>query len=215
MSRRQPRPASRLMRRAPRRESYDRVLIICEGAKTEPIYFSELKDHYRLSNANIQITPAEGSDPVSVVCTAKTLQADEKKQGERYDRVYCVFDRDEHAKFETACRQIASSDLNAARSWPCFEFWLLLHFRYTREPFARTGNHSPGDNCFRALKHEDSMHAYQKARAGLFGQLLERLESAKQHAAQARKDALATEEDNPSTEIHELVDYLQHLKDPA
>jgi hypothetical protein len=59
------------------------------------------------------------------------------------------------------------------------------------------------------------MQTYQKAQRGLFGQLLGRLEMAKQHAARARRDALETGEENPSTEIHELVDYLQHLKDPA
>jgi AAA15 family ATPase/GTPase len=139
LARRKSRSASRLQRHAPRRESYERVLVVCEGAKTEPIDFSELKDHYRLSNANIRITPADGSDPVSIVRTAKSLQNDE-------------------------------------------------------------------------IRREDSMQSYRKAQGGLFKQLLERLEAAKQPAARSRRDALETGEDNPSTEIHELVDYLQHLK---
>ena len=39
----------------PQRESYDRVLIVCEGKKTEPSYFGDLLTHYRLSMANIEI----------------------------------------------------------------------------------------------------------------------------------------------------------------
>ena len=83
-----------LRRRSPRREPYDRVLIVCEGEKTEPNYFRELCAHYRLSTANIEVTQGEGNDPVSVVRTAKRLQKSETRQGERYDRIYCVFDRD-------------------------------------------------------------------------------------------------------------------------
>ena len=83
-----------LRRRSPRREPYDRVLIVCEGEKTEPNYFRELCAHYRLSTANIEVTQGEGNDPVSVVQTAKRLQKSETRQGERYDRIYCVFDRD-------------------------------------------------------------------------------------------------------------------------
>ena len=37
-------------RRAPRREEYDRVLIVCEGEKTEVSYFSELLASYRIKH---------------------------------------------------------------------------------------------------------------------------------------------------------------------
>lgn len=212
MSVRQPRQAADLKRRGPQREPYDRVLIVCEGEKTEPIYFSELKDHYKLSNANIAVTPASGTDPLSIV---RTAQKKEQKDGERYDRIYCVFDRDRHQNFQAACDKIDRSALLAARSWPCFEFWLLLHFGYTRSPFTESGNNSPCDNCIKALKQADSMLDYQKGTTGVFGRLLDRLDTAKQNARRARQDVQATGEDNPSTEVHDLVHYLQHLKDPS
>lgn len=120
MARRLPREGSGLQRRPPRREPYDRVLIVCEGEKTEPNYFSDLKDHYRLSNANIAVTRADGTDPLSIVRTAKNLQAKEHRQGDRYDRVYCVFDRDRHAdsNFQTACDQIKQSGFTAPAPGP-------------------------------------------------------------------------------------------------
>jgi hypothetical protein len=46
------------VRRGPTREPYDVVLIVCEGAKTEPNYFKRLKLAYRLSNANIHVLQA-------------------------------------------------------------------------------------------------------------------------------------------------------------
>ena len=47
------RPRQQLARRGPRREPYDRVLIVCEGECTEPLYFQDLTAHYRLSTANM------------------------------------------------------------------------------------------------------------------------------------------------------------------
>lgn len=59
-------PRNRLRRDRPTREAYDRVLIVTEGQKTEPIYFSEFLEHYRLSSANIDVV-GEGADPRVVV----------------------------------------------------------------------------------------------------------------------------------------------------
>ncbi len=38
-----------LQRHAPKRSSYDRVLIVCEGSKTEPNYFNEIIDDLKLN----------------------------------------------------------------------------------------------------------------------------------------------------------------------
>lgn len=48
--------ASDLQRLKERRAPYDRVLIVCEGEKTEPNYFNELKDYYKLNSANVEVT---------------------------------------------------------------------------------------------------------------------------------------------------------------
>ena len=56
--------AQRVGRRKPRvREPYDRVLIVTEGEKTEPLYFRELVSTYRINTANVEVTPStSGSD---------------------------------------------------------------------------------------------------------------------------------------------------------
>ena len=200
-----------LKRRRPRREPYDRVLIVCEGEKTEPNYFLELCAHYRLSTANIEVTQGEGNDPVSVVRTAKRLQKMESRQGERYDRVYCVFDRDEWTNYAEANELATKARFHTACSNPAFEYWLLLHFEYTRAPFQRSGGRTAAQNCERALKHQWS--EYSKGMRGLFPKLLADLPKAKTNSARALEDARRTGEENPSSEVHELVDYLQKLKD--
>ncbi len=94
-------PRNRLSRERPTRQAYDRVLIVSEGQKTEPTYFSELINHYRLGNANIEVV-GEGADPSAVVQRALRLKRREKRRGDGYDRVYCVFDRNGHANFNAA-----------------------------------------------------------------------------------------------------------------
>lgn len=200
-----------LKRRGPRKEPYDLVLIVCEGAKTEPFYFQELCDHYQLSTANIKVIPGEGNDPVSVVRTAKKQQKAETHLGEKYDRIYCVFDRDEHANYREGCQHAEREKFVCALSIPCFEYWLLLHFVDSRAPYARTGGRTAAQNCEHDLKRH--IPEYRKGQRGLFQRLLQQLPDAKIRAARVLADAHRTQEENPSTRVHELVEYLQHLKD--
>jgi len=68
-------------RQAMKKAPYDIVLIVCEGEKTEPNYFNELKKAFRLSNTNIKIV-GRGADPLSVVNFASNQQQrGRKKEG--------------------------------------------------------------------------------------------------------------------------------------
>ena len=202
-------PRNAVARRRPKREPYDRVLIVCEGSKTEPNYFSDLARHYELSTANIEIVGA-GADPLTIVKKGKDRQQKERRSGEKYDRVYCVFDRDEHAHFQQASNLAQTSKLQLGRSWPCFEFWLLLHFCFSRRPYGRSHGRSPAENCIRDL--QQCWPDYEKARDGVFLQLANTAENAKVHANKAEADARQTGNRNPSTEVHKLVTYLEQLK---
>ena len=203
------RPRNRPVRSGPKREPYDRVLIVCEGQRTEPLYFQDIVDRYRLSIANIKVI-GSGADPRTVVREAKKERDRERRRGEKFDRVYCVFDRDEHATFQAACNEARASRLCLTRSWPCFEFWLRLHFEFSRQPYGRSGGRSPAENCVDDVRY--FLPHYAKAAGGVFSDLEYRLEEAKARAARALNDARATGAFNPSTEVHELVEYLQSLK---
>ena len=96
-----------LERRLGRRESYDRILIVTEGSKTEPNYFGEIRNAFRLHTANVGIYPgAFGTDPVNVVKYARELfvEGDHQKRmpPRAFDQVYAVFDRDDHANYHEA-----------------------------------------------------------------------------------------------------------------
>ena len=164
---------------------------------------------YRLSTANVVVV-GSGSDPRTVVRVARELRSREARQGEKYDRVYCVFDRDEHATFDAACDEARSSEICVIRSWPCFEFWLRLHFGFSRQPYVRSRGRRAGQLCLDELRK--LMPGYAKATRDIFHLLEDRLESAIGHAARTVTDAEATGELNPSTEVHKLVCYLISLK---
>ena len=60
------RQRKQLERKLGRRASYDRILIVAEGSKTEPNYFSEIRAAYRLHTANVEVRASElGTAPSS------------------------------------------------------------------------------------------------------------------------------------------------------
>ncbi len=207
--------AKELARRKARRKPYDKVLIVCEGEKTEPNYFEELKDYYELGSANVEVTGSCGSSPMSVVAYAKDLYREAKKAGDAFDKVFCVFDKDTHSDYQSALDMLNSKNLKgvfqAVPSVPCFEYWLLLHFTYTDKPFNSTGNKSVCETIIHEL-NDKFWPDYKKAVHGVFDQRLGQLEYAKANAVRALRAAQENHTDNPSTRIHELVEYLQQLK---
>lgn len=50
------RKASATERRAAQRAPYDKVLIVCEGSKTEPNYFRDLIKLHDISSVNVRIS---------------------------------------------------------------------------------------------------------------------------------------------------------------
>ncbi len=193
------RRAESYARRPPRREPYDSVLIVCEGGKSEPNYLARLREVRRLSNTNIRILPSEGTDPMSVVTFAESLAA-----RDRYDRVFCVFDRDEHATYNAAVQRVAGLPrFYAITSWPCFEIWILLHFVYSAAPRNRGGAFDE------VRKHYPT---YTKGCKTVYDDLANQLEPALRHANRLMAENNKSGATNPATKMHELVLYLIGLK---
>ncbi len=205
---------SDLARRKDRRAPYARVLIVCEGEKTEPLYFNGLKDHYELNSANVEVCGDCGSDPCSIVEYARQQYRESKDIGDAYDRIFCVFDKDSHTGYDEALdalRNVKPKGLYMAiTSVPCFEYWLLLHFIYTTAAFVS----QPGNSACNQLLHElrEYIPSYSKGRAGIFSELTEQMDFAISNAKRALTAAETVHTDNPTTCVHELVAYLQNIK---
>ncbi|TKX29814.1 RloB [Campylobacter sp. MIT 12-5580] len=142
------------------------LLIVCEGEKTEKNYFEALKHMFKVPSVQVVIDAGSGSAPNSVVKYAKEKL---DKNPNVYDEIYCVFDKDKHAKFNNAhntIKNIQESNKKSNKdiifkgivSDPCFEFWILLHFTKTTQQFGASGL-SP---CDEVQKHKKFLKDYKK-----------------------------------------------------
>lgn len=214
------RQKKQLERKLGRRASYDRILIVSEGSKTEPNYFSEIRAAYRLHTANVEVRPSElGTAPIQVVQYARELfeNGDRHKNilPRAFEQVYAVFDRDDHDSYFNALRLAESMDgklkndakqfisFNAVASVPSFELWLLLHYEDIQAPL-------PRDEVMQRLKQH--LPGYEKGASRAFAATRERLAVATQRAEVLAAKFTADTAPEPYTAIVSLVNLLTTLR---
>lgn len=211
---RKARSAKQLARKKESRASYERALIVCEGSKTEPNYFCELVNSLELNTANVEVDGNCGASPISVFNYAKKRYLEEKRTGDGFDRVFCVFDKDSHETYEEALRLISEIKpkgvFKAIISVPCFEYWLLLHYVFTTRPFEADRNGSTCASLISELKKYRP--SYEKGDENIYSVLSGQTNQAIAYSKRALAQSEESDTDNPSTFIHELVEYLQDLK---
>jgi len=126
-------------RRAGRRTAFRApkpvILVVTEGAVTEPEYLRGFQSAYRNPRVTIQVAPEHGV-PRTLVELAKQYKEDAEAEAARerddnlaYDSVWCVFDIDEHPHVGEAKEMARDNGIHLAISNPCIELWLVLHFR--------------------------------------------------------------------------------------
>lgn len=124
-----------IRRRRPIREPRSRFVIFCEGRNTEPAYFLAIGQRFR--NALISIETVGGAGAPSTIADKAIEYIREGRNDRRWrlgayergDRVWAVFDRDDHPHFDEAVEKCHRFNVGVARSDPCFEVWLLLHLQ--------------------------------------------------------------------------------------
>ncbi|MBR2252795.1 MAG: RloB domain-containing protein [Neisseriaceae bacterium] len=216
MARRKPQ-SQKLKRNQATKEPYDRVLIVCGAEQTEPNYFNYLINSYKLKTVTIE---KYGYEPVTLIKETKRLVDKERKNGNSFNRVFCIFDKDEQPKYENALNELKKlSQKNKVLenadivSVPCFEYWYLLHFDPTTKPFQK----SPKTNSLsKQVIDELKKHIpnYEKYNQNMFQQLAEKLPFAIKNAKNSLVKAKENQTDNPTTKVHLLVEYLQGLNLP-
>jgi hypothetical protein len=209
------RSAKELERRKASRSPYDRVLIVCEGAKTEPNYFAALRTKLRLNRQNVVIADKKGGlDPKGLVEYA----IEEFEAEPDFNHVYCVFDKDKHATYAAALDKLTSKRLKGGAalhpitSVPCFEVWLLLHFTYTTKSFDAPLQDSNANLVIGDLKRH--LPNYEKGSKDIFGDVSDRTGTAIENAKQLERFHETSGTDNPSTKVYVIVEYLQALGKP-
>lgn len=138
--------------RKPRRA----VLIVCEGAETEPRYFEELTRTLGLAaTVDVVIEGNTGyTDPVGLVGAAKQRQQRRMREARlsntlvEFEDVWVVFDVEHPSNgrgpnIDPAVAQALHERIRPAVSKPSFEVWYLLHDRPTPPGLACSADARP------------------------------------------------------------------------
>lgn len=188
-----------------------KVLVLCEDTKSCLDYLNDAGKYYR---ANVKPQNCGKTDPLGIVNAAKH-EINRKK----YDRVFCVIDRDSHENFDQACELAKPyrEEITLITSFPCYEFWLYLHFKQDRSPIGpgMVGGKSPGDRMLSKIKQIPELKNYSKSDSlGLFDYLQPQLKTAFTHAAWVLNQAETENNPDPSTRIHLLLNEFKNLGEP-
>jgi len=203
-----------LRRKKAQRLKLKNILIVSEGL-TEYNYFNDIRRSLRGKRVNLILEKPRGSAPINIV----DLATEYCKRNEGIDFAFCVIDKDEHTTFTEALSKLrtylppkpakSKPNFKAIISVPCFEFWLILHFSYTTKSYTRKGSKSPAENVFSDLSKV--FPAYSKTLSNLYVTLTSKLDTAIENAKKLQKQNKQTESDNPSTNMHELIEFIKEM----
>jgi hypothetical protein len=113
----------------------DRILILCEGEKTEPTYFKAIKADKmkvnKLSGLRIELRKTKKNTAKELVDEAISLKREAARDRNPYKEVWVVFDKDSYSRHPEVFDRAKATGIFIAFSSPCFEFWYFLHFKHS------------------------------------------------------------------------------------
>ncbi|HKC62996.1 MAG TPA: RloB family protein [Pyrinomonadaceae bacterium] len=197
-----------LQRRRPSLDPRPRILVVCEGRITEPQYFDAFRREEENRLVDVRID-SEGGAPKTLVERAANRKKESEEEARRardenlkYDEVWCVFDVDEHPRLPDARQQARDNGINLAISNPCFELWLLLHFR---EQNAHIERKAVATLLKKHIRNYRKHVSFETLRDGY----LEAVQRAQQ--LDRRHADVGTEGDNPSTNVYILTECIREF----
>jgi hypothetical protein len=179
-----------------------RILIVCEGKKTEPNYFKAFPTKPEVCD-QIDVE-GRGYNTLSLVQEAIRLKQEALHKHAPYRELWCVFDRDSFPldNFTNAIKLAAQNQISCAYSIKAFEIWYLLHFNYIDAALSRSQYEEKLTEFLKQqyLKNSDSMYK----------SLIRHQSKALQNAKKlfAKQSILPLSQQNPITTVFQLVERL-------
>ncbi|MHA4987690.1 RloB family protein [Cetobacterium somerae] len=196
-----------------------RILIVCEGEKTEPGYFKTLKDllevKFRdlvdLKKVNLkEFIEIDGSGKNTESLVRHTLRL--KGQASiPFGHVWCVFDKDSftNEQFNSAIINAEKEDIEVAWSNEAIELWFLLHFEYVSTGITRYQYIEKLNYIFKGL----GLGKYEKNMDGIYNILKEygSQDFAIGNAKKLLRDGFNYADMKPATTVFKLVELLENM----
>ena len=181
-----------------------KVLVLCEDEKTAPYYFKKFP--FNPEDVLIEVV-GTGINTDSLVREAIQRKEQAAESGQKYIRIWCVFDRDSFPaqNFNEALRLARANGINIAHANQCFELWYWLHFDLQQTSVSRD---EYGTRLSGRLGRK-----YQKNDATLYEELKTRQPDAIRNSKKLLSyyNPCNPERDDPSTTVHELVEFLNQF----
>jgi len=201
------------------REVHPKIFIWSHTQKAEIEYFQDFKNYLRTSllvaKKEICWTPQE--------LLGKVIQWKERNVfKEDGDQVWCIFDVDDFYKKEQSKKELLklienakNNDVRIAYTNECFELWILLHFEKPTSPICRGKNI---EKRIQQIFKKNKLGEFKKNQK-VFHILLPFQQQAIKNAQKLLSsdyekinwEKVLSEEGNPSTSIHFLVEEIKLL----
>lgn len=179
-----------------------KILIVCEGEKTETNYFKAFPANPEIYDS-VDVV-GEGYNTVSLINSAIKLKDKAEKQKTPYIEVWCVFDKDSFSteNFNNALELARKNDIKCAYSIEAFEIWYVLHFNFCDTGICRTQY----EHMLKKLLKEP----YKKNDPDMYKKLKKNQKTAIQNAknlyTRQKDNHISTQ--NPITTVYKLVERL-------
>jgi hypothetical protein len=186
------------------RDERTKILVVCEGQKTEPNYFNAFPVDKEVVVLEVS---GSGANTDTLVLEAGSLRQAAIDRKQPYNQVWCVFDRDAFPPDRTnrAFDLASQRKIRIAFSNQSFELWYVLHFNFHDTPQTR--------QRYVEMLSRYMERTYQKNDTEMYAALLSRQPVAIRNAKTllGRYCPPRPEQDDPSTTVHLLVEELNRF----
>lgn len=181
-----------------------KILIVCEGEKTEPNYFRAFPVDTDVVELKIKGT---GRNTDSLVKKAIELRDTAEKSENSYNQVWCVFDRDSFPaqNFNRAIEIANKEKFKVAYSNQSFELWYLLHFNYYDTSIQRSDYIKKLTTLLKKQYKKNDENIYEELKSKQAFAIKNAIKLLKYHNTQS------PEMSDPSTTVYELVERLNEF----
>ena len=185
------------------------LYLVCEGEKTEPIYF----ENFRTPECNFHIILSSSGrkNATGLVKEAIRKISAGSFDAAHGDQAWCVFDVDENDddELKAALSLADENGISIALSNPCFEIWYLIHYSFCSSKISRQDL---------LVKLDGHISGYHK-KLDVFSKLNGRLPSAVKNAQQLNEMheragvELISTRSNPSTQVFRVIETITKIKE--
>ncbi len=191
----------------------DSFLIVTEGKVTEFKYLEQFRKRLK---ARARVIHSGRTDALGLVRAAvaerdairnDTQAGNQWSRAESWDHVWVVFDSNVSARegqLTPALSLARSENVHVALSTPCFEFWLLLHFRRTTGPLLEDRDANTSLQEAWGRPYDKSKMTFDRLCPDLVAKIpaaVANADAVRQH----HKNASSSDPANPSTEVDKLI----------